>query len=195
MPLKIYENVELASGAGRIVFSVFICDLDIWNRLFTAVRFQFEENGFAVIEDFLSADEVAEIHAVGSNLHKDAPEKDRKKFFASVLESEQAQHKENYFIQSSNKVRYFFENGALDEDGNLVVDSAIALNKVGHALHSLHPTFKKYTHNERVRAVAATLGFRKPAVPQSMYIFKNPGIGGEGEHCLLQRSVAHLLFN
>lgn len=51
--------------------------------------------------------------------------------------------------------------------------------QVGHALHVLHPTFKKFTFNERVREVAASLGFRKPAIPQSMYIFKNPGIGGE----------------
>lgn len=47
-------------------------------------------------------------------------------------------------------------------------------------MHSLHPTFKGVTFTDRVRDVCKELGFRKPAIPQSMYIFKNPGIGGEG---------------
>lgn len=134
-----------------------------------------------MIENFLTADEIAEALEAGKNLYKNAPEEDRKTFFASVVESNEAHYKENYFIKSSNKVHYFFENDALDERGNLVVDPAISLNKVGHALHTLHPTFNKITHNERMRKIAADLGFRKPAVPQSMYIFKNPGIGGEGK--------------
>lgn len=114
-------------------------------------------------------------------MYKDAPIDDRKTFFASIGESKDSQYKENYFIDSSNKVHYFFENDALDKNGNLVVAPAIALNKVGHALHVLHPTFKKITFDDRVRKIEAVLGFRKAAVPQSMYIFKNPGIGGLGK--------------
>lgn len=46
------------------------------------------------------------------------------------MESSDVQYKEKYFVESSNKVHYFFENGALDESGNLKVDPSIALNKV-----------------------------------------------------------------
>lgn len=53
------------------------------------------------------------------------------------------------------------------------------MNKVGHALHTDHPVFRKYTFDNRIRELCWQLGFQRPAVPQSMYIYKNPGIGGE----------------
>lgn len=68
--------------------------------------------------------------------------------------------------------------------------------QVGHALHIHHPTFRAVTVNDRVRDVCKKLGFRRPAIPQSMYIYKNPGIGGEGMHLidLHQISAALLLI-
>ncbi len=55
--------------------------------------------------------------------------------------------------------------------------------QVGHALHTEHPLFKKVTFSDRIKEVCWQLGYRKPVVPQSMYIYKNPGIGGEGIDC------------
>lgn len=55
----------------------------------------------------------------------------------------------------------------------------VALNKVGHALHTEHPVFRKYTFDNRIRELCWQLGFQKPAIAQSMYIYKNPGLGGE----------------
>lgn len=107
----------------------------------------------------------------------DAPQSSRKTF--STLKAEDAQSKELYFMESGDKVRYFFEQGALDEEGQLIVDPMIALNKVGHALHVEHPTFKAITFSNRVREICWQLKFNRPAVCQSMYIFKNSGIGGE----------------
>lgn len=52
--------------------------------------------------------------------------------------------------------------------------------QVGHSLHTENPIFKKVTFDNRVKEVCWQLGFRRPVVPQSMYIYKNPGIGGEG---------------
>ena len=84
-------------------------------------------------------------------------------------------------MESSNKISYFFEESALNEDGSLAVDPKLALNKVGHALHWLHPEFRKVSFCERVKETAFQLGYRKPAICQSMYIYKNPGTGGEGK--------------
>lgn len=75
---------------------------------------------------------------------------------------------------------YFFEAGAVDENGKLLVESKIALNKVGHALHWLNPTFKKHTFSEKVKETCFQLGLVDPVIVQSMYIFKNPGVGSEG---------------
>jgi hypothetical protein len=90
------------------------------------------------------------------------------------------QSKDKYFLDSSDKVSYFFEACAVGENGELLVDSKIALNKVGHALHWLNPTFKKYTFCEKVKETCFQLGLAEPVIVQSMYIFKNPGVSSEG---------------
>ena len=134
-------------------------------------------DGYVVIDDFLTPEEIEEIHEAGKNFHTEAPKEERRIF--STVNSENTQSKDTYFLESGNKIRYFFEEGAIDDSGELKVDPAFALNKVGHALHSLHPVFNKVTFSDRVKEICWKLGFSKPAVAQSMYIFKNPGVGGE----------------
>lgn len=76
---------------------------------------------------------------------------------------------------------YFFEAGALNEEGDLLVDQSISLNKVGHALHWLHPTFRRLTFCEKSKEACYQLGMEDPVVVQSMYIYKNPRVGSEGK--------------
>ena len=64
---------------------------------------------------------------------------------------------------------------------NINISIAIIQRQIGHALHNLHPTFKKYTFDERMQNVAKALEFRKPSIVQSMIIYKNPKIGASGE--------------
>ncbi|KAM0827948.1 hypothetical protein ACQ4PT_067866 [Festuca glaucescens] len=47
------------------------------------------------------------------------------------------------------------------------------------ALHEHDPVFKKFAFSENVSSLFSSLGYKRPAVIQSMYIFKQPGIGGE----------------
>ncbi|VDI05437.1 Hypothetical predicted protein [Mytilus galloprovincialis] len=63
--------------------------------------------------------------------------------------------------------------------GKLKVEKQLSLNKIGHALHVLNPVFKKLTFDERIKAIAKSISLVDPVVCQSMYIFKQPGIGGE----------------
>lgn len=86
------------------------------------VIFQYDVNGFAVIENFLTEEEADELRAEGLKVCKDAPDKDRKKF---------GDHrKEQYYMDSATKMHYFYEADAFDEDGNLVVDKMVSINKV-----------------------------------------------------------------
>ena len=50
---------------------------------------------------------------------------------------------DRYFLDSNDKIRYFFETDAFDENGKLQLPKDSCLNKIGHALHWIDPLFKK----------------------------------------------------
>ena len=54
-----------------------------------------------------------------------------------------------------------------------------ALNKIGHALHDLDPVFDRVSRRPRIAGLVGSLGIARPLLLQSMYIFKQPRIGGE----------------
>jgi phytanoyl-CoA hydroxylase len=76
-------------------------------------------------------------------------------------------------------VRFFFEEEAFLPGGALRQEKALSINKIGHALHTRDPVFAALSQSPRVQAVIGDLGMRAPVQLQSMYIFKNPFIGGD----------------
>ena len=92
---------------------------------------------------------------------------------------EQARITDAYFLASADRVRCFFEEEAFDADGSLRQPKALSINKIGHALHDLDPVFDRFSRGPRLAALARDLGLAEPLLWQSMYIFKQPGIGGE----------------
>ena len=84
-----------------------------------------------------------------------------------------------WFLDSADKVRCFFEEEAFGPDGRLRQPKALSINKIGHAMHDLDPVFERFSRGPRMQALAADLGIARPLLWQSMFIFKQPGIGGE----------------
>ncbi|KAF6163556.1 hypothetical protein GIB67_002561 [Kingdonia uniflora] len=68
---------------------------------------------------------------------------------------------------------------AFDNDGNLKQSKHLSINKVGHALHENDPVFKTFCQSKEISSLLVSLGYKRPVIIQSMYIFKQPGIGGE----------------
>lgn len=99
---------------------------------------------------------------------------------ASVFSSaSQAHAQDEYFLSSGHTTRFFFEEEAFDEDGALTKPLEKALNKVGHAMHDIDPEFDRFSRQPALAALAKGLGLADPKLAQSMYIFKQPEIGGE----------------
>ena len=92
---------------------------------------------------------------------------------------EQNRIADDYFLESSDKIRYFFEADAFLPEGTLKQSKDRSINKIGHALHDLDPIFDKFSRTADLKQLVADLNIDNPLLLQSMYIFKQPRIGGE----------------
>ncbi|KAI6689265.1 hypothetical protein NL676_026093 [Syzygium grande] len=110
----------------------------------------FRSQGYLVLESFACPEE---IDAMMKRMDQLLDDFDCST--ASIFSTKnQQQHTDDYFYESAENVSFFFEEKAFGDDGNLKQPKQLSINKVGH-------------------------GYRRPIIIQSMYIFKQPGIGGE----------------
>jgi phytanoyl-CoA hydroxylase len=139
-------------------------------------RAQFVRDGYLVIPDFKSADAIARVRQRAAEIVNDFDPSQNRSIFTT---RDQLAATDDYFLRSDNTIRCFFEEEAFDEHGQLRQDKSLSINKIGHALHDLDPVFDNFSRDPTLAQVARDLGLTDAQVWQSMYIFKQPGIGGE----------------
>ena len=141
-----------------------------WNR-----------DGFLVLPDLYSAPEISALRTRMAEMIDDFDPTTVSTVFSTTEESHA---QDQYFLSSGGATRFFFEADALDQNGMLQVPKTEALNKVGHAMHDLDPVFSTFSRAPQIAELVADLGMADALVLQSMYIFKQPRIGGEVNwHC------------
>src|SRR6185503_8716955 len=136
---------------------------------------EYRDRGFLVLEGFASGEECDELRARAERLVQGFDPREVSIFTTH----EQSRVADEYFLTSGDKIRFFFEENAFNAEGTLKYKKEKSINKIGHALHDLDPVFQKFSRSEKLKQLATAIGFEDSLLLQSMYIFKQPNIGGE----------------
>ena len=145
-------------------------------RITPELAAQYVRDGFLILKDFaahFACDNLRE--RAGKLVHEFDPQG-----IATIFSThEQNRLANDYFLQSAGKIHFFFEEDAFLPGGTLKQSKERSINKIGHALHDLDQVFDKFSRMPQLQQLAADLGLATPLLLQSMYIFKQPRIGGE----------------
>ncbi len=135
-----------------------------------------KENGYLIIENFKTEEECDSLIQRSKELIEEQDFFNQKSVFDTV---NQSHNDDSYFLESGDKIRFFFEEKAVLNNENIKINKQYIVNKIGHALHDLDESFIKFSKNNDLDQIAKSIGFTDPQLLQSMYIFKQPKIGGE----------------
>ncbi|HEX5874342.1 MAG TPA: phytanoyl-CoA dioxygenase family protein [Pyrinomonadaceae bacterium] len=137
---------------------------------------RYRSDGFLVLEGFATEESCDRLRTRAEELVQEFDPAEVVSIFST---REQDRIADDYFLTSGDKIRFFFEENAFLPDGTLKYEKQKSINKIGHGLHDLDPVFNDFSRTQKLKQLAEALGFKKPLLVQSMYIFKQPNIGGE----------------
>ena len=137
---------------------------------------QYQEDGFLLLEGWVPDDLRQPLIDRAYQLIEQADLTEHNRFSTT----DRAQINNDFFLESAETIRCFFEEKAFDEAGELTQPRAQSINKIGHALHDLDDVYQAFARRPEFGALARDLGLQTPHLYQTMVIFKQPRIGENG---------------
>ena len=136
-----------------------------------------ERNGYVVFDQILVHDICESLKKRACDLVKNYKDKGNRTIFSTLSHKHD---KDKYFLESSDKLHFFWEEEAFDKLGSLGYDKMKAINKIGHGLHLHDKIFSEFSEMSLLSdLIKKSSYFAEPQIAQSMYIFKQAKIGGE----------------
>ncbi|KAJ6745813.1 PHYTANOYL-COA DIOXYGENASE DOMAIN-CONTAINING PROTEIN 1 [Salix koriyanagi] len=125
----------------------------------------FNSQGYLVIESFANPEDIESMMKRMDKLLDDFDYTT-----VSVFSTKNQQRvTDDYFYQSAENISFFFEEKAFGDDGSLKKPKQLSINKPSM---SLTRCSKGFSTSEKVSGLLFSLGYKKPVIVQSMYIFK-----------------------
>jgi phytanoyl-CoA hydroxylase len=148
----------------------------LMTKLTTEQLAQYARDGFLILEGFAETEACDALRERACELVAAFDPSRERSIFST---REQTRTSDDYFLNSGDRVSFFFEEEAFDSEGRLRQSKERSINKIGHALHDLDPVFNRFSRTKELAALVNSMGFTRPLLIQSMYVFKQPNIGGE----------------
>ena len=136
----------------------------------------YERDGFLVVPDFASIDARRSLRARAVEIVDAWEPSEQRSVFTT---DEQERVSDDEFLASGSSIWCFFEADAFGPDGELTQPKELSINKIGHAQHDLDDEFERFSYDPRLAEITDDIGIVDARALQSMYIFKQPRIGGE----------------
>ena len=135
----------------------------------------FNENGYLILENFNSHEDCDALIKRGKEFSDEFNFDGHPSIFQT---NQQSRTSDDYFLNSGDKISFFFEKDSFDENNQLKSDLFHSLNKIGHGLHDIDPVFNQFSRSTQMKDLANELQLNHHVIIQSMLIFKHAKIGG-----------------
>jgi len=134
----------------------------------------YRDAGVLILRNFVSIEACRRLQQRANELVAGFDPLDVRSVFSTT---KQTQLDDSYFIDSGDKIRFFLEDDAFDEAGELRQAKENCLNKMGHAMHDLDPVFDAFSRTPELAEAARRLGFADPVIlchQDSTYLYTEP---------------------
>ncbi len=136
----------------------------------------YERDGFLVVPEFVTPEACDRLRRRADDIVDRWEPTEWRTVFTT---NEQHRTSNEEFLASAGSIWCFFEEEAFDADGGLTQPKGLSINKIGHALHDLDDEFERWSYDPRLAEIAGDLGLGDAVALQSMFILKQPHLGGE----------------